>query len=338
MPKPTPTSPTATMKTGPAQPDTTRKRPPRAHPGPVAPTDSTILIALRGLTPSLVPSLRRVALHILKDPARASGQTIMEVARAANTSETTVMRLCHQLGVRGYRELRAILTTEVARDQALASTHAGNAQRIGSDIARDDDLETIIELIAFNDQQAIADTVRVLDRDALARAAELLVDARRVDIVGVGASAIVALDLQQKLHRIGLIALAWHDMHAALTAAALLTPADVLIAISHSGQTVDILETVSEARRHGAAIVGVTSVPRSELAVTADFTLVTAGRETTFRSGSMTSRIAALAVVDVLFVAAAQRRFDASAAALDATWTAVRHRQADHRRAYEEHA
>ena len=51
--------------------------------------------------------------------------------------------------------------------------------------------------------------------------------------------------------------------------------------------------------------------------------LVTADRETTFRSGATASRIAALSVVDVLFVAVAQRRYDATVHALDATRKAV---------------
>src|SRR5437763_1608928 len=112
-----------------------------------------------------------------------------------------------------------------------------------------------------------------------------------------------ALDLQQKLHRIGLIAYVWHDTHAALTAAALLTPDDVAIGISHTGATVDTIDAIRHAGGRGARTIGLTSVPRSELAAATELVLVTAGRETTFRSGATASRIAALSVVDVLFVA-----------------------------------
>jgi D-arabinose 5-phosphate isomerase GutQ len=147
--------------------------------------------------------------------------------------------------------------------------------------------------------------------------------ARRVDVFGVGASAVVALDLQQKLHRIGLIAYQWSDTHAALTAAALLDERDVAIGISHTGATRDTVEVLDEAASRGALTIGVTSVPRSPLAEVADLLLVTSARETTFRSGATASRIAALSVVDVLFVAVAQSRFDGAVAALDATRQAV---------------
>jgi DNA-binding MurR/RpiR family transcriptional regulator len=283
------------------------------------------LVRLRGLKPTLVPSKRRVADHILRDPGLASTQTISEMAHAAQTSETTVLRLCHELGVRGYRELRVALAAESGREQERAESR----EIVGGDIGRDDDLDSIIETVTFTDRQAIADTARVIDRDALARAIRLVASARRIDIVGVGASAVVALDLQQKLHRIGLIAYAWHDTHAALTAAAILGPGDLVIGISHTGATLDTLDAIREASAHGAATVALTGVPHSPVATAADVLLVTADRETTFRSGATASRIAALSVVDVLFVAVAQLRFDDAIAALDATRRAVASRRTD---------
>lgn len=281
-----------------------------------------VLTTLRGLKPSLVPSKRRVAAQILHDPARASTQTITELAQDAETSETTVLRLCHQLGLRGYRELRVALAAESGREQERAAN-----REIGSDIGRDDDLEAIIDTITFTDQQAIADTARTIDRVALAEAVELTAGARRVDVVGVGASAVVSLDLQQKLHRIGVIAYSWSDTHAALTAAALLGPDDVVIAISHTGSTLDTIDAVREAAARGATTIALTGVASSPLAAEVDVLLTTADRETTFRSGATASRIAALSVVDVLFVAVAQRRYDQAVSSLEVTRLAVASRR-----------
>jgi DNA-binding MurR/RpiR family transcriptional regulator len=283
------------------------------------PTHDAVLVTLRGLLPTLVPSLRRVAERILDDPARAAAQTISELAAAAETSESTVLRLCHQVGVSGYRDLRVVLAAEAGREEARGT----DIGQIGRDIGRHDRLDAILRTITTADQQALADTIRTLDRAALAEAVTLIARARRVNIYGVGASAVVALDLEQKLERIGAVAAARRDVHAALTSAALLGHRDVAIGISHTGATRDTVEALAEAGRHGAHTIGLTSVPRSPLADVADLLLVTAARETTFRSGAMASRIAALSVVDVLFVAIAQRRYDATIAALDATRQAV---------------
>lgn len=283
-----------------------------------------LLPRLRGLAPSLVPSQRRVADAILTNPSDVAAMTISELAVAADTSETTVLRLCQELGVRGYRDLRVALAAEGGR----ARERAGSRE-VGPDIAPSDSLDDVIAKITYADSEAIADTARLLDRAALARVVDALVGARRVDVFGVGASAFVAMDLQQKLHRIGLISFSWADQHAALTAAALLGPRDVAIGVSHTGSTKDTVETINLARANGATTVALTSVPRSPLADAVHHRLITASRETTFRSGAMGSRIAALSVVDVVFVAVAQRRHGDTMAALDATRRAVALRRFD---------
>ena len=277
-----------------------------------------LLPRLRGLAPSLVPSQRRVAEQILADPSNAATLTISELAAAAATSETTVVRLCRQLGVRGYRDLRVALAGEGGR----ARERAGSRE-IDPDIAASDSLDVVIAKITYADSEAILDTARLLDRGELGAVVDALVAAPRVDVFGVGASAFVAMDLQQKLHRIGLISFSWADQHAALTAAALLRPGDVAIGVSHTGSTKDTVETIDLARANGAITVALTSVPRSPLADAVHHRLITASRETTFRSGAMGSRIAALSVVDVLFVAVAQRRYQETMAALEATRRAV---------------
>jgi DNA-binding MurR/RpiR family transcriptional regulator len=281
-----------------------------------------LLVTLRGIKTNLVPSKRRVAELIVRDPAGAARLTISDIASAAQTSETTVLRLCRELGLRGYRELRVALAAEAGREHERARSRG-----VGADIDRGDDLDAIIDTITYNDEQAIADTARTIDRAALAEAVRLTATSRRVDIVGVGASAVIALDLQQKLHRIGLVCFTWHDAHAALTAAAILGPDDVMIAVSHSGATIDTIDVVREAARHRVRTIALTGARHSPLAVAADVALVTADRETTFRSGATASRIAALSVVDVLFVAVAQLRYDQAVAALDATRRAVADRR-----------
>ena len=81
----------------------------------------------------------------------------------------------------------------------------------------------MVAKIAFADARAVEETAQQLDLDALHEVIDALVAARRIDVYGVGASGFVALDFQQKLHRIGRVAFAWTDPHLALTSAALLT-------------------------------------------------------------------------------------------------------------------
>lgn len=278
------------------------------------------LVTIRSLLPGLARAEQRVAKIVLDAPESIARRSITEVAEAADTSETTVTRFCKAIGVGGYPDLRITLAAETARASP-------RDRKLGGDIEPDDDLATVVAKVGYADALAVEETVGQLDREALQRVVDSVVRARRIDVYGVGASAFVALDLQQKLHRIGLTCFAWSDTHNALTSAAVLGPDDLAIGISHSGATSETVEALRGAANSGAATAVLTNFARSPVTEVVDDVLTTAVRESGYRSGAMASRIGQLAVVDCLFVAVAQSRMDSTESALAATFDAVR----DHR-------
>ncbi|GAA4251927.1 MurR/RpiR family transcriptional regulator [Dactylosporangium darangshiense] len=293
--------------------------------GKETPEDSRAIstaVKIRGLLPSLSRAEQRVGKIIIDQAATAAAMTITELAKRANTSETTVIRFCRAIGVSGYPELRLRLAAEAGRVQ-----DDGGQEAVGSDISLSDDLAQVVKTIAYADARAVEDTAAQLDLDALGRVVAAIAEARRIDVYGVGASAFVAQDFQQKLHRIGLVAYAWSDIHLALTSAALLREGDVAVGISHTGTTMDTIEAFAEAGRRGATTVALTNFPKSPITRVADLVLTTAARETTFRSGAMASRLAQLTVVDCVFVGVAQRTYERTKPALEATRDAVRSRR-----------
>ncbi len=284
-------------------------------------TPQTLLAHVRALMPNLAPAEQRVAAAVVSDPGGVAAKTISELAEACQTSGTTVIRFCRAMGFAGYPELRLALA---AAAQASRETGWGD---IGSDIGPHDTLDEIVKKIAHADARAVEETAAQLNAATLGQVVEAVVRARRIDIYGIGASAFVALDLQQKLHRIERIVYAWPDPHSAVTSAALLRRGDVAIGISHTGMTADTVGSLAEARSRGATTVAITNFPRSSITRVADYVLTTAARETTFRSGAMASRIAALTVVDCLFVAVAQRNYKQTLRALERTYAAVQARR-----------
>ncbi|HEY3688423.1 MAG TPA: MurR/RpiR family transcriptional regulator [Streptosporangiaceae bacterium] len=278
---------------------------------------------MRSLLPSLPPAERRVAQRVIEDPEGVAASTITELAQSCTTSETTVIRFCRAIGFSGYPELRITLASEAGRARGVSGGRV-----VGSDIDPDDSLADIVEKIAYADARAVEETAAQLEIDTLRSVVDAVVGAGRVDIYGVGASAFVAADFQQKLHRIGLISYAWSDVQIMLTSAAVLRPADVAVGISHSGSTNDTIDALAEARRHGAVTVAVTNFPRAPICEAADHVLTTAARETTFRSGATASRLAQLTVIDCVFVGVAQRTYSETRNALESTYEAVHTRQA----------
>ncbi len=279
--------------------------------------ETSPLVRIRSLLPGLARAEQRVAKVVLDDPSSVARRSITEVALAAKTSETTVTRFCKAIGVGGYPQLRIALAADTARTEARSS------RDLGGDITADDDLASVVSKVGFADARAVEETAEQLDIAELTRVTELIAAAGRVDVYGVGASAFVAADLQQKMHRIGRVCFAWSDTHIMLTSAAVLGEGDVAVAISHSGATTDTVEALRVAREHGATTVAVTNFPRSPITSVADHVLTTAARETTFRSGATASRIAQLTVIDCLFIGVAQQHLDEAMAALGATRDAV---------------
>lgn len=275
-------------------------------------------VRVRTLIPSLTPAERRVAEAVLENPARIVSMSISELAEACGTSGATIVRFARSVGYEGYPALRIGLASEAGR------TEAESRSSVGLDIDPDDSLQTIVRKVAAADAKAIVDTAENLDVSELRRAVDAIRSARRVEIFGIGASGLVATDLRQKLRRIGTAAFALTDRHEALTAAALLAPDDLVIALSHSGETIDVLEPLRLATEAGCMTVAVTNFLRSSVAKTADIVLTTAVGESAYRSGAIASRVAQLTIVDCMFAGVAHHDQDRTFKALDRTFWAVR--------------
>lgn len=285
-----------------------------------------VLARIRQALPGLRPTEQRIGAAILADPTAFVGVTVADLARVCETSLASVNRFCHSLGYRGYPDFRLELAF-AARSEEAAQARFGVSD---SDISPSDSVQDVVAKIAYHEASTVQETAAGIDLQSLDAVAEAIIGASRIDIYGVASSGLAGTDLQQKLHRIGMTCHNWTDIHLALTSAALLTEGTVAIGISHSGRTVETNHALAEAKRAGATTVAITNHPESPLAASADLVLTTFARETRYRSGAMSSRIAQLTVVDFLFVRIAQRTYDSVAESLKATYTAVQlHRLGD---------
>ena len=306
-----------------ADPDQPRSHPDQPHAGPDDPgpepdeprMDIGILVTIRSLLPNLAPVEQRVAQAVLDDPGGAARRSISELSRSCGTSATTVVRFCRAVGLRGYPELRLALAAAVAHGDASAVAAASH------DISPGDDAALIAKKIAHADALAVTETANHLDVNALVNVVNLLATANRIDIYGVGASGFVALDLQQKLQCIGpgvRVARSAHGHHVRRAARGRRRSRGP-VAYRGDGRHDRRPARGPPQRGHD----GRDKFPWSPITEVADFVLLTAARETAFRSGAMTSRIAQLTVVDCLFVVLAQRDLPTTEASLERTYTAA---------------
>ena len=268
---------------------------------------------------NLSPAQVALAQTITSNLDAVHDKTIGELAKFAKVSSSTITRFCESLGYSGYPELRShiAIAADRNRDEKEKFAIAGGA------ITESDDLEETISKIAFQETEAISDTARGINRKDLDAAAQAIMGARRLDIYGLASSFLAAMDLQEKLHRIGFTAFCWADNHLALTSAAVLTKDDVAIAISHSGVTSETFQVLEVAKKSGAKTIAITNHPASPIGRLADMVLVTAAKESRFRSGAMASRIVQLTVVDFLFVRIMQSIYGDASKSLEKTYDAV---------------
>ena len=194
---------------------------------------------------------------------------------------------------------------------------------IGREIQPTDPLDRVLGQIMAADTRAMHDTASLLDLGEVQRAADAIAGASRVNIFGASGSALVGEEMQFSLHRIGVAAWAWTDVHNGLASAALLRAGDVALGVSHSGATRETIEMLAEAGSRGATTIALTSFPRSPLAELADIVLLTATQATTFRPDALSARHPQLVVLDLLYIAVAQRTHDRAHAAFQRTAQAV---------------
>ncbi|MDG4831801.1 MurR/RpiR family transcriptional regulator [Solwaraspora sp. WMMD1047] len=278
----------------------------------------SVLVRVRTQLPEFTGALQRVAEQVLTDPAAAARATIVELAERSGTSPATVTRFCRALGFEGYADLRLGIAAETGRARS-----AGWTIDIGREIQPSDPLQRVLDQIMAADTRAMQDTASLLDLNEVERAADAIAGAARVNIFGASGSALVGGEMQFSLHRIGVAAWAWNDVHEGLASAALLRGGDVALGISHTGQTRETIETLAEAGSHGATTVALTGFPRSPLAELADVVLLTASQATTFRPDALSARHPQMVVLDLLYIAVAQRTHDRAHSAFQRTAKAV---------------
>lgn len=268
--------------------------------------------------PSFHASEVAIAEAILDNPELASGMNITQIADKSGTSVASVVRFCKTLGFKGYPQFRMALIGQLSREVAIGSDH-----HLDGGITSDDTPAEIIRKIAYADSLAIKTTAERLDEETFVKTVDAWESASTIGIIGFASSSYVAMDLQLKLNRLGKRSVAWSDLHTALTSISLLKSGDVLVAISHSGTTLDIIDVISEFKEKGVTVVLITNALRSPATAISDLVLFTSARETTLRSGATASRIAQLTVVDCLCVSLAQRNWSSTKVALDQSRAAV---------------
>jgi DNA-binding MurR/RpiR family transcriptional regulator len=256
---------------------------------------SGILLRINEKLEFLSPTEKKVGCYILENSEEVMGLSITELAERVGTSKAGVMRFCKSIDFNGYRDFALKYASEMA-------IMKDNEDIEYSDIQPGDKLETIIKNVCLNNKKAIDDSYSVLDYSEVEKAINCIMDCRHIVFFAVGASAVVAMDAQQKFLRINKYCTAHLDSHLQMTVAANVSDADVAVAISWSGETRETFEAAKLAKNNGATLITITKYGKSRLSEIADIKLMLISPETSIRSGALSSRIAQMNMIDILYL------------------------------------
>lgn len=246
---------------------------------------------LRSVYGELTKTEKRIADYMMNNTMQVMDQTITDIAKHTQSSEITVSRFCKKVGCHGLQEVKRQLATGLS----VALTEGYH------DIQGEDSSYTVMLKIFRNITEGLQDTASLLDYAQIEKAVAILQKAARVVVYGFGNSATVCQDIATRFLRLGLVVQAYSDSHMQVTSATLLHADDVVIAVSHTGRSKELIHSVQVARQRGARIIVITSHGQSYLAKLGDICLCGMGREVQFASEASSSRLIHMAIGDILY-------------------------------------
>lgn len=277
-----------------------------------------IEIKTRSIYDELSPAEQKVARYFLQNLSSVFDDPIALLAEKSGVSQVMWVRFCKSLGFSGLKDMKKNLVSQLREsheEAALPSSMDFLDTRIYAST------EDIIRGVEAGAADAIRSTAKIQNPAVLEAVAARVATSQSVRLFGVGASGLVAEDLYYKLLRIDLNVFFCTDLHVQLTYITSMKPGDIAIFFSNSGKTTEILELATVARERQACVVAVTKYGTNPLAELSDFVLPTSSPELEFRSGAMSSRMAAMLVVDMLFTTLCNKNYDTVAKPLSESFS-----------------
>src|ERR1700742_4970143 len=196
------------------------------------------------------PSERKLADYVLEAPREVLDMAMTDFAARVGVSQPTIARFCHALGFSGFREFKIRLAQSIASDVPTPAVYR--------DVRADEPAAGVAAKVLDRTIGALIEVRNSLSSDSVATAIALLAGARRIEFYGAGGSGIAALDVQHKFFKLGKPSVAYSDPHTFLMSAALLGEGHVVVAISNTGRTRDIVDAVKSALAAGAKVIAIT--------------------------------------------------------------------------------
>ncbi|RUU47112.1 MurR/RpiR family transcriptional regulator [Mesorhizobium sp. M6A.T.Ce.TU.002.03.1.1] len=266
----------------------------------------SVLKKIEAKLETMAPGDRQIGQFIIDNPDQMLRLSTAALAAEIGRSQSSVVKFSQKLGYVSYQELKLAVSEAKAQEWQVPAGVIHGSIEVG------DSFQIILKKLTGSKLLSMQQTVAANSERIISRALEMLDRARRIHLVGVGASSLVARDFSYKLMKLGRHVLHDSDSHVQMANVSTLGPGDVLFALSYSGASIETLRMAELARKRGTTVIAVTGLHDNPLSRVADIRLYTIADEERARSSSITARDAQLTLTDLLFILLVQKQPDAN--------------------------
>lgn len=254
------------------------------------PSQRNIIDDIYSRVTHMSPSDKKIAQVVLDEPAKVVDYTIAQLSKKADVSEASVSRFCKNLNLTGFHQLK----TQLAQISNDKNNYYKNIEG--------DDLQASLKNITDNKIAEITSTLGNLSSKDVDKILNLIKNSRIVQLAAEGDTYPVVEDAIYKLNQIGILAIGSSTFETALAQTLNLNEDDLLIVISNSGETRELINQIEAAHAQNIKVIAITNRSDSPIASRSDFHLETSVRQRVFQSEYYFSRIAASALIEALFL------------------------------------
>ncbi|QND65989.1 MurR/RpiR family transcriptional regulator [Mesorhizobium loti] len=266
----------------------------------------SVLNRIKAKLDGMAPGDREIGQYIVDNPDQMLRLSTAALAAEIGRSQSSVVKFSQKLGYASYQELKLAVSEAKAQEWQVPAGMIHGSIEVG------DNYQVILKKLIGSKLLSMQRTAEANSERIISRTLELLDKARRIHLVGVGASSLVARDFSYKLMKLGRNVLHDSDSHIQMANVSTLGPDDVLFALSYSGASIETLRIAELARKRGTMVIAVTGLHDNPLSRVADICLYTIADEERARSSSITARDAQLTLTDLLFILLVQKQPDAN--------------------------
>ena len=250
------------------------------------------LIKIQERWDEFTPSDKKIGRYIIDNPNQILNYNTLELADIVETSQSAIIRFIKKIGYKGYIDFKI----DVAK-----SLEENNDILLDEVISSDESIDSIISKSKNNVLATVEKTYALMDTEAVNRAIIEINKANNIYLAGVGSSGLICEDFSYKLQRSGKSVFYQLDTHTNLALLTNIDKDDLLIAISYSGQTKEILIASEYAKNIGAKVISISKALTSLLASNSDEILLIPEIEREMRYGAISSRFSSQIITDILY-------------------------------------